>query len=218
MTDAREKLRSVRVYAVLTERLCRMPWRETAEALLAGGVDALQLREKELPAGELLRRARVLRRLTADADTLLIVNDRPDVAILCGADGVHVGQEDLPVVEVRRLVGPEMLLGLSVDSVEEAKAVVREPVDYLGVGPAYPTSSKEVAFGRGIDAIRDVCAAVDLPVVAIGGITPDNAEEAIAAGATGVASISALCSAPDPAAAARAMRRAVDRAAPTELP
>lgn len=212
VSDLRDRFRAVRVYAVVTERLCRRPWRETVEALLAGGAGAVQLREKALPDGELIARARALRWLTAEAGALLIVNDRPDVALLSGADGVHLGQEDMPPAAVRELAGPDLMIGLSTHSAEQARAVAEGPVDYIGVGPVYPTDTKDVGFGGGLDMVREVCAAVELPAVAIGGITLDNAGAAIEAGAASVAAISALCGASDVEAATRAMLSAVARA------
>jgi thiamine-phosphate diphosphorylase len=212
MSLARDRLRSARVYAILTERFCRMPWRRAAEALVEGGVDALQLREKELPDGELLRRAQTLRQLTREGGVLFVVNDRPDVALLARADGVHLGQDDLPPEAVREMVGPDLVIGWSTHSLEQARRAARLPVDYVGVGPVHQTATKGYGEGKGLDLVQAACAAATVPTVAIGGMTAENAGRAIEAGATAVAACSALCGADDPADAARRFRAAVSEA------
>ena len=204
---------SMRVYALLTERFCRLPWRRAAQRLLAGGADVIQLRDKDLPDGELLARARALRELTAAAGALLIVNDRPDVAVLSGADGVHLGQDDLPPAEVRRLVGPEMLIGWSTHSAEQAAQANRLPVDYIGVGPFAATATKGYTTGLGAELVRAARGQTSLPIVAIGGMTCENAAAAVEAGATAVAACAALCGADDPEAATRRLRAVLKGAA-----
>lgn len=208
---SRPALDRVRLYALLSERHCRLPWRATAEALLAGGADAIQLREKDLPDAELLERARVLRELTAAHGALLIVNDRPDVAVLSGAGGVHLGQDDLPPAEVRRLAGPDVLIGWSTHSAEQARRASGLPVDYIGVGPFAATPTKGYQTGLGPELVRAARAQTGLPIVAIGGITCENAPEAVGAGATAVAACAALCDVDDPEAAATRLRAAVER-------
>ena len=204
---------TMRVYALLTERFCRLPWRQVAEGLLAGGADVVQLREKDLPGRELLARARILRELTAATGALLIVNDRPDVAALSGADGVHLGQDDLPPAEVRRMVGPGMLVGWSTHSATQAAEAAGLPVDYIGVGPFAATATKGYETGLGPELVRAACRRTALPIVAIGGITCENAARAVEAGSTAVAACAALCGDADPAAAARRLRAVVDGAA-----
>ncbi len=212
MRELRARMAGVRLYAVLTERFCRRPWRQTAERLLAGGADALQLREKDPEDAELLGRALALREMTEEAGALLIVNDRADVALIARADGVHLGQDDLPPAAVRAVVGPEMLIGWSTHSVGQARTALELPVDYIGVGPFAPTATKGYAEGKGPELVRKVAADVGLPRVAIGGITRENAGQAVRAGATAVAVCSALCGADDPEAAARELRAVVTRA------
>ena len=207
--DKKQRLRSMRLYALLTEEHCCRAWLETAELVLAGGADVVQLREKELEGGELLRRARALRRLTERFSALFIVNDRPDVAVLSGADGVHLGQEDLPVEEVRRMVGPEMIIGLSTHTPEQAAEAEGRGADYVGVGPVFPTGTKGYAEGGGSELVSRLCGATALPTVAIGGITPENVVGVLKAGAQAVAVCAALCGADDPAQAARAFLRAI---------
>jgi len=197
----------MRLYAILTAQHCRRPWFETAEWLLRGGADTVQLREKELSDAELLRRAKGLRQLTDSYNALLIVNDRPDVAILCGAHGVHLGQDDLPVEEVRRLAGSDCLVGASIHSLEQLHDAEAKGVDYVGVGPAFPTTTKGYDRGKGLAFLAEMCRAASVPTVAIGGITVDTAAEVARSGAMAVAACQALCGADDPEAAAREMHR-----------
>jgi thiamine-phosphate pyrophosphorylase len=177
---------------------------DLAAALLAGGACLLQLRLKSAGSGELLAAARAIRALTAQAGALLLVNDRPDVARAAGADGVHLGQDDLPVAAARAVLGPGTLVGVSTHDVEQARAAAGAGADYLGVGPVFTTTTKSGALpARGVELVRAVRAAVALPLVAIGGITPDTAPAVRAAGADAVAMIGALVRAPDVTAAAR---------------
>jgi len=204
----RQRLRAMRLYALLSEEHCRRPWLETAERLLEGGADAIQLREKTLEGGPLLERARALRELTRKFSALLIINDRPDVAVLAGADGVHLGQDDLPPEEVRGLIGPGLIVGLSTHTVEQAAAAERRGADYVGVGPAYATATKGYQEGGGPELVGRLCGATRLPTVAIGGLKPENARAVLDAGAQALAACAALCGADDPAEAARAFLRA----------
>ncbi|MBI3078774.1 MAG: thiamine phosphate synthase [Deltaproteobacteria bacterium] len=180
---------------------------EIARAALQGGARVLQLRAKTMGSGDYLRVARALRALTAAWGALLIVNDRVDVAALVSADGVHVGQNDLPPAAVRAILGPGRLVGLSTHSLEQAEAAqAGGVVDYVGFGPMFATQTKVSGRApRGPEALRAVRARVRLPVVAIGGITQDNVGEVVAAGADAVAVIAAVAGAPDMTAAARAL-------------
>ncbi len=207
-----QRLLQMRLYALLTERHCRLPWRETAERLLAGGADVIQLREKDLPDRELVRRACILRELACSAGALLIVNDRPDVALIAQADGVHLGQDDLPPEPVRNMVGPEMLIGVSTHSPDQAALAAGLGADYIGVGPFAATATRGYTEGKGPQLVRRVRERVELPIVAIGGITAANAPQAVRAGATAVAACAALCGAEDPERAARELRAAVEQA------
>jgi thiamine-phosphate pyrophosphorylase len=173
-----------------------------ATALLAGGARLVQLRLKDATPRDVLAAAVAVRRLTREAGALFVVNDRPDIARAVGADGVHLGQEDLPVAATRRVVGPDCLIGVSTHDLEEARAAAAAGADYLGVGPVFATASKVRALApRGLDLLRAVRASVDRPLVAIGGITPATAPSALGAGADAVAMIAALVRAPSPAAA-----------------
>ncbi len=177
---------------------------DLAAALLAGGARLLQLRLKDASSRELLAAARAVRVQTTRAGALLLVNDRPDVALAAHADGVHLGQDDLPVAAARAVLGPGPLVGVSTHDVAQARAAAGDGADYVGVGPVFVTATKRGALPpRGLDLVRAVRAAVSLPLVAIGGVTPDAAAAVRAAGADAVAMIDALVRSPDVAAAVR---------------
>lgn len=199
------------LYLVTDERLSR--GRATAEivrAAIRGGIDAVQLRGKDLPAREQLAIGRELRAITRDAGVLFIVNDRVDLALALAADGVHVGQDDLPAEIVRRLVGPEMIIGVSAATIPEALAARAAGADYLGVGAIYGTATKlDAGAATGSSLLGTIAGAVDLPLVAIGGINATNVAAVIAAGAAGAAVVSAIIAADDPEAAARELQRRI---------
>ena len=175
------------------------------EALLHGGATLIQLRDKDPSSGTRLARADAAVALTRRAGARLIVNDRADLARLSGADGVHVGQTDLPVEDARRIVGPGAIVGVSTHDEAQIAAAARTSADYLAVGPIYGTVSKDTGYtARGLDLVRHAAAASARPVVAIGGITLARAPDVIAAGAASVAVISDLLTGGDPAARARA--------------
>ncbi len=199
------------LYLVTDERLSR--GRATAEivrAAIRGGIDAVQLRGKDLPAREQLAIGRELRAITRDAGVLFIVNDRVDLALALAADGVHVGQDDLPAEVVRRLVGPEMIIGVSAATISAALAARAAGADYLGVGAIYGTATKlDAGAATGSALLGTIAGAVDLPLVAIGGINATNVAAVIAAGAAGAAVVSAIIAADDPEAAARELQRRI---------
>lgn len=187
---------------------------EIARAAIEGGVDAIQLRDKERSAKRRYETGRELRELTAEAGVDLIVNDRVDLARAIDADGVHLGQDDLPVPAARELLGPDAVLGKSTSTVAEAREAEREDADYLGVGAVYGTGSKDVPDDEadfGPERVAEIVEAVEIPVVGIGGIDASNAAAVAEAGAVGVAVISAITRADDPAAATRELREAVER-------
>ena len=184
--------------------------RSTPEVLkraIDGGVDVVQLREKDVSARNRYDIGREVRELTRNAGVPLIVNDRVDLAAALDADGVHLGDEDLPVPVARERLGEEAIIGRSVSFVDDARAAEERGADYLGVGAIYATGSKddidEEEYAIGTDRLADIVAAVDIPVVGIGGVTAENADEVIEAGADGVAVITEITDADDPAAAAR---------------
>ncbi|MDQ7029287.1 MAG: thiamine phosphate synthase [Ardenticatenia bacterium] len=179
-------------------------------AALRGGATVVQLREKKTSTQRLIELGQALLQVTRPAGVPLIVNDRVDVALAVNADGVHVGQEDMPAALARRLIGPDKILGVSAETVEQALMAQRDGADYLGVGDVYGTTTKPDAGPPiGLEGLRRVAQAVHIPVVGIGGITPDNAADVVAHGAEGVAVISAVFGAPDPEEAVRRLREAV---------
>jgi len=200
---------SVRLCVLVSSGFSDSPLeRLTAEAV-AGGADCVQLREKNVPDRRLLQLAKACRNACGDA--IFIVNDRPDVALLSGADGVHLGRDDLPAAEARRMVGGDFLIGASVSRVEDVAAAEAQGADYLGAGCVFPTATKEVEV-RGLEFLREAASAASVPVLAIGGIDAANAAQAIAAGADGVAVCSAVIAAGDVRAAAGRIKEAVMRA------
>ncbi|MFP8956360.1 thiamine phosphate synthase [Natrialbaceae archaeon A-CW3] len=177
---------------------------EIVDAALEGGIDVVQLREKEMSARERYGLGQALRDRTTRAGVPLLVNDRVDLALALEADGVHVGQSDLPVAVARELLGPGRIVGCSASTVSEAKQAESDGADYLGVGAVYGTSSKDVdpdEDGVGPERIATIVDAVSIPVIGIGGITADTAQPVREAGAAGVAVISEITMADDPRAA-----------------
>ncbi|WP_299332135.1 thiamine phosphate synthase [Haloplanus sp.] len=176
---------------------------EVVEAAAAGGVDVVQLREKAMPVRERYDLGRRVREVTAEAGVPLIVNDRIDLALAVDADGVHIGDDDLPVTIAREQLGSDAVIGRSVSTPTAAREAEQAGADYLGVGAVYGTDSKDTDSEIGLDPIRAIDNAVDIPFVGIGGVTPANAGDVVAAGADGVAVISAITRADDPEAATR---------------
>jgi len=180
---------------------------DIARAALAGGADAVQLRDKSATAQNLCLLVTEIQPIARKFGAVLLVNDRVDVALVAGADGAHVGQEDLPAREARRLLPPPSVLGVSAGTVEEAKKAARAGADYIGVGPVFPTPTKpDAGEPIGVEGLARVARAVEVPVVAIGGITLENVTAVIEAGASGAAVVSAVVSAQDMAQAARALK------------
>jgi thiamine-phosphate pyrophosphorylase len=186
---------------------------ELAERAIAGGADTIQFRDKSRGAKDLVEIASALARLCRERNVPFIVNDRVDVALAALADGVHLGQTDLSVEVARGLVGPRMIVGGTASTLEDAIASQHEGADYVGFGHIFPTSSK-VKRGepKGPDSVREICRALRIPVVAIGGIDPSNFLSVLEAGAWGIAVISSVCAADDPAGAARVLRQGIDSA------
>jgi thiamine-phosphate pyrophosphorylase len=212
----RELLRRAGVYLVTEESLSAgRRSEEIVEAALEAGVRVVQVREKESSARRALQIAQAVRRLTRRFDALLIVNDRIDIALAADADGVHLGQEDLSIADARRLLGEAALIGLSITQVAQLAAPDAALADCLGVGAVFPTGSKSDATLTGLvllAAARTATATTRTPIVAIGGITAENACRAVLAGADVVAVISAIAAAPDPGRAAAALLGAVQAA------
>lgn len=188
---------------------------ETVAAAIEGGVTAVQLREKHATVRERYDLARALRERTRAAGVTFIVNDRADLAAAVDADGVHLGDDDLPIPAARDVLGSERYIGRSVSTVEAAEAAERAGADYLGVGAVYATTSKDVPESEaeiGTETVAEIADAVDVPIVGIGGVTADNARDVVAAGADGVAVITAITAADDPTAATRRLAASVAEA------
>ncbi len=206
-----ERLADAQLYVLIDGGRSESQIRGLVKSLVAAGVGIIQLRDKHLPDRELLARARVVREATADTHTLFIMNDRPDLALLSGADGVHVGQDELSVKDARRILGTRGLVGVSTHSLEQAHAAVLDGADYLGVGPTFPSGTKQFSEFAGVELLRAVAEEVRLPAFAIGGITAANLSEVLAAGLTRIAVSGAISSEEDPAAAARELAELLRR-------
>ena len=205
---AGERLASTRLYAIIDGRPSIEGFERLVRSLIGAGVAIVQLRDKELDDRELLGRGRLLRALIGEAGpaprTLWIMNDRPDLAALARADGVHLGQEDVAVKDARRIIGADGLVGVSTHNIEQARQAVLDGADYIGVGPTFPSGTKRFDRWPGLDLLRAVAAEIRLPAFAIGGIGAQNVSQVLAAGFSRIAVSGAILASDDPAAAARA--------------
>jgi thiamine-phosphate pyrophosphorylase len=190
------------LYVLLSSANCTASLERMIAEAAAGGAQMIQLREKELTDRDLLNRASDVRRWTRRVGVLFIVNDRPDIARLVEAEGVHLGQDDLPVREARRILGPDALIGVSTHNIEQVRQAVLDGASYLGVGPAFPSLTKGFAAFAGLDFVRQACAETTLPTFAIGGINAGNLGQVIGAGAKRIAVSQAIAQAEDPRAVA----------------
>ncbi|HET8640237.1 MAG TPA: thiamine phosphate synthase [Solirubrobacterales bacterium] len=204
----RERLRTARLYLVCEA----LPHGEDPEPLLraalGGGVDIVQLREKELGRAQIERSAQTFRRLCDTYSALFIVNDDPELAGACDADGVHIGQDDASPAAAREALGPDAIIGLSTHSEEQLATAAAEPVDYVSVGPIWETPTKEGRPGVGLELVSHAAANAAAPFFAIGGIEPSNAARVVEAGASRLGVVRAIRDAADPAAAAASLREA----------
>ena len=184
---------------------------EIARFAIEGGADVIQLRDKTASSRKLYEDAIAIRKITRDADVPFIVNDRLDIALAVDADGVHVGQKDLPAKVARRLIGSDKILGVSAETVEQAIQAEQDGADYLGVGPIFEARSTkpDASEPMGLVLLREIQCRCKIPVIAIGGINQQNASETIQAGADGIAVISAIVSAQDIASASRELKKIV---------
>ena len=203
---------TVQLYVLITESACKRPWMQVAEAAIAGGADCLQLREKTLEAAQLLRRAKELVALCRRQNALCIINDRPDIAVLAGADGVHLGQTDLPAIEARKILGNDKIVGVSTHNLEQARQALLDGADYIGVGPIFRSPTKPREFVAGPEFAREAAKAVRLPTVAVAGITEQNIEEVMATGVNAVAVTAAIAGTDDPERTARRLKQTIIRA------
>ena len=206
--DRRERLAGARLYVVTGARQDRGDLPEFLDAILEAGTDIVQLREKEAEAGDLLRWGEAFRDAAQRHGALFMVNDRPDVALALGADGVHLGQNDLPPSAARRILGPDAIVGLSCHAPAELDAAPRE-ADYVTAGPVHATPTKPGRPGTGLDVVRHAAATQERPWFAIGGIDPQTLPEVIQAGATRIVVVRAVTEAADPVQAVKALLAAL---------
>ena len=191
------------LYVIIDPDACRRRSPvDVARMALEGGASILQWRDKRRDKGDQLADARAIAALCGEYGAIFIANDYPDLALEAGADGVHLGQDDLPIEAVRPMVGDAMIIGVSTNNADEARRAEAAGADYVAVGAIFPTSSKDVTRAASVERLREVKAAVRVPVVAIGGINASNIASVVAAGADAAAVISAVCGADDPRAAA----------------
>lgn len=180
---------------------------ETVEGALRGGVDLLQLREKECSTREYIERGKRVHELTRKYDVPLIIDDRIDVALAVGAEGVHLGRRDLPIDIARDIAGDDLIIGASTKTVEQARKAYEQGADYLGVGAIFPTTTKVITIRTSVETLEEICRAVPIPVNAIGGLNKDNIDVLKDADIAGVCVVSAIMKADDPEEAARTLRR-----------
>jgi thiamine-phosphate pyrophosphorylase len=203
------RLASVRLMVIVTESVCHGAWLDAARQALLGGAGCLQLREKSLDGRQLLERARLFVALCREHQALAVINDRPDIALLSGADGVHVGQGDLPAREARKIVGTDAIVGVSTHSIEDARRAHDDGADYIGVGPVYRSSTKPRDFVVGVEGAKQIVASTDLPAFAIAGIDAGNANAVMSTGCAGIAVSSAVLTSDDPGRSARELIDAI---------
>jgi thiamine-phosphate pyrophosphorylase len=208
--DARHRLAECWLYVLVTESLCRTSLLGTVREACLGGAQAIQLREKQKGDRPLLTLAREVRRITRECGVLFMVNDRPDLAVLADADGVHLGQDDMAVREARRIVGPEALIGVSTHDLAQLRQAVVDGASYVGVGPTFSSQTKDFSELAGLEFVRQASAETALPAFVLGGITLDNVGQVLSAGARRIAVSQAICAAEDPRKAAAAFRAALD--------
>ncbi|MBO9610528.1 MAG: thiamine phosphate synthase [Paenibacillaceae bacterium] len=187
---------------------------DVMEQALQGGADMVQLRDKHAPKREVLAKAYALRELTRRYEVPLIINDHLDVALAVDADGVHLGQEDLPLAEARRIVGPNRLIGISTHHIAQAQEAEAGGADYIGVGPVYPTQTKPGKTAVTTTYVKEAAQRIRIPFVAIGGITAGNVDDVLAAGATKICAVSAVVGSDDPAEVCRRLLARIDCARP----
>jgi len=204
--DTKSFLKSIDLY-VITDRHFKWNHLEIAQYAIEGGVRLIQFREKELPTRKMVEIGEKLRKIT-EKKALLIVNDRIDIALAIGADGVHIGQDDMPLKTARNILGNK-IIGVSARNVQEAKKAEEEGADYLGVGSMFSTSTKGDIKVIGLSVLKNIRKIVNIPIIAIGGINEKNVGEVIEAGADGVAVVSAIANSDDPVQAVRNLREKI---------
>lgn len=217
--DKESLLAKMRLYVLLSPEQCKIPILDAARAVIDGGADMVQLRCKEAPDREIVRLGRDLRKMTANAGVGFIMNDRPDLARLLNADGVHLGQEDLPPAAARKVLRRAQIVGVSTHTVAQARQAVDDGADYIGVGPIYPTQTRGYDKGVGIEHLAAVVSEVKLPLVAIGGITAQNLPAILRAaprGRVAIAVCSAILGAENIRAATERFKRSIEAGRPEQ--
>jgi thiamine-phosphate pyrophosphorylase len=207
--DARTRLAECRLYVLVTESLCRASLAGTVREACEGGADVIQLREKGMDDRRLLALAREVRRITRQLRTLFIVNDRPDIAVLAEADGVHLGQDDLPIHEARRIVGPAALIGISTHNLDQLRSAVLAGASYLGVGPTFTSPTKDFMALAGLEFVQQAAAETTLPFFVLGGVKAENVAQVRAAGGKRIAVSHAVCAAENPRKVAAVLRKEI---------
>jgi len=200
-----ERFAAVKLYVLISESACKIQWLAAAEAAIDGGADCLQLREKTLPDSQLLARARQLTQLCRRRGVLCIINDRPDIAVLAGADGVHLGQDDLPVDQARKIIGDRGIIGVSTHNIDQARAAILAGPNYIGIGPIFKSPTKPRDFVAGLEYAAAV-AALPIPKVAIAGISLENVDKVLAAGISAIAVTAAVTGCQNVRQAARGLK------------
>lgn len=184
---------------------------EIIAAVLRAGIDYIQLREKHISSAEYLKRARRLREMTTGKDTKLIINDRVDIALLSDADGVHLGQSDIPVKDARNCLGPGKIIGATAKTVEQARQAAKEGADYLGSGAWFPTETKQDAVPISEEMYRAIIKEAPIPNVAVGGINAENGKKPLVCGAHGLAISAGILKAQDPVEEVRKVRKMLEK-------
>ena len=205
----RERLRKSRLYVLADGRSDAGEFERLVVGLVESRVDVVQLRDKRMPDRQLIGRALLLREITRGTDTLFVMNDRPDLALLADADGVHVGQDELTVEDVRRIVGPARLIGVSTHSIEQARQAVLDGADYLGCGPTFPSSTKDFAQFAGLEFLKQVAVELTVPAFAIGGVCIEKLPEVLETGFRRIAVSAAITQSADPRESARRLLAAI---------
>ena len=208
-SKSRDRLADAQLCVLVTDSLCRASLVGTVKEAALGGAQIIQLREKNIDDRTLLARARDVREVTRASGVLFIVNDRPDIARLAEADGVHLGQDDMRIQDARRILGADALIGVSTHNIEQVRRAVLEGANYIGVGPTFSSQTKAFEAFAGLDFVRQAFAETSLPAFAIGGIQLDNVAQVVAAGARRIAVSQAICAAEEPRIVARRLREAV---------
>jgi thiamine-phosphate pyrophosphorylase len=203
----RARFADVRLYVLITESACKHPWQKTAELAIEGGADCLQLRENQLPDSEFLARAIQLTKICRKNGIISIINNRPDIALAADADGVHLGQEDMPAISARRILGNDKIIGISTHNLDQARRAVADGADYIGVGPIFKSPTKPRDFLPGLEYAAAAVREIAIPKIGIAGIGPENVDKVRSAGLSAIAVTAAVTGQKDVAGAARELKK-----------